>query len=640
MPEQILASISFASTVVVGVVGEGEVLELAVVGGFVEAVGAGPGRAEPSTLLEHALAVVITIMPATIPTSVLFLNLVIPGRLTMGTKRVGRGDHVAHSLRVATTSDAFVPPGGDRTSGARRIRRRGGADGPVPTLWPGVEDCLGFLDGPRAPTQSRWNRADDRGGTVADRWSAGVIPYAEMGYWQPDYQPKDTDVLAAFRVTPQDGVAPEEAGAAVAGESSTATWTVVWTDRLTAFDRYQGKCYRVDEVPGVPGQYIAYIAYDLDLFEEGSIANLTSSIIGNVFGFKALKALRLEDMRIPTHYVKTFPGPPHGVVMEREYLNKYGRPLLGATTKPKLGLSARNYGRVVYEALRGGLDFTKDDENINSQPFMRWRDRYLFSMEGVNRAQAATGEIKGHYLNVTGATMEDMYERAEFAKELGTVVVMIDLTVGYTAIQSMSNWSRRNGVLLHLHRAGHGTYTRQKNHGVNFRVIAKWMRLAGVDHLHAGTVVGKLEGDPNAVAGYYDTLRLDHIAADPVKGLFFEQDWASMPAVMPVASGGIHAGQMHQLVHHLGEDVVLQFGGGTIGHPMGIAAGATANRVAMEAIIKARNEGRDFYAEGEEILRKAARQSHELDVALATWGDITFDYASTDTPDAVVTPTA
>ena len=40
----------------------------------------------------------------------------------------------------------------------------------------------------------------------------GVIPYAEMGYWQPDYEPKDTDVLCAFRITPQDGVPPEEAG--------------------------------------------------------------------------------------------------------------------------------------------------------------------------------------------------------------------------------------------------------------------------------------------------------------------------------------------------------------------------------------------------------------------------------------------
>jgi ribulose-bisphosphate carboxylase large chain len=108
---------------------------------------------------------------------------------------------------------------------------------------------------------------------------------------------------------------------------------------------------------------------------------------------------------------------------------------------------------------------------------------------------------------------------------------------------------------------------------------------------------------------------------------------------MPVASGGIHAGQMHQLLHLLGEDVVLQFGGGTIGHPMGIAAGATANRVAVEAMIQARNEGRDFYAEGPDILAAAARGCPQLDAALDVWKDITFDYASTDTPDAVVTAT-
>jgi ribulose-bisphosphate carboxylase large chain len=474
---------------------------------------------------------------------------------------------------------------------------------------------------------------------MTDRWSAGVLHYAEMGYWQPDYVPKPSDLLAAFRVTPQAGVPPEEAGAAVAGESSTATWTVVWTDRLTAYDHYQGKCYSVEPVPGRDDQYIARVAYDLDLFEEGSIANLSSSIIGNVFGFKALRALRLEDMRIPPHYAKTFQGPAHGIVMEREYLNKFGRPLLGATVKPKLGLSARNYGRVVFEALKGGLDFTKDDENINSQPFMRWRDRFLHCMEAVGKAQAETGEIKGHYLNVTAATMEDMYERAEFAKELGSVIVMVDLTAGYTAIQSMARWARRNGVLLHLHRAGHSTYTRQKEHGVSFRVIAKWMRLAGVDHLHAGTVVGKLEGDPGTVAGFYDTLRCHQAEPDPAKGLYFEQDWVSMPGVMPVASGGIHAGQMHQLLHYLGEDVILQFGGGTIGHPQGVAAGATANRVALEAMVKARNEGRHLLAEGPDILRAAARHSRELDLALSTWGDVTFDFESTDTPDATAVPT-
>jgi len=473
--------------------------------------------------------------------------------------------------------------------------------------------------------------------TGKSRWAAGVTPYKEMGYWKPDYEPQPSDILCAFRLVPQEGIEPDEAGAAIAGESSTATWTVVWTDRLTAYENYQAKCYRVDRVPGTD-QYIAHIAYSIDLFEEGSIANLTSSIIGNVFGFKALKSLRLEDMRIPPHYVKTFHGPPHGVVMEREYLNKYGRPLLGATVKPKLGLSARNYGRVVYEALRGGLDFTKDDENVNSQLFLRWRDRFLFSMEGVAKAQAASGEIKGHYMNVTAGTMEEMYERADFAKEIGSVIIMIDLTIGYTAIQSMAKWARRNGVILHLHRAGHGTYTRQKTHGISFRVISKWMRLAGVDHIHAGTVVGKLEGDPNAIRGFYRTLLCNKTDADPTLGLYYEQDWASMPGLMPVASGGIHAGQTHQLLHYLGEDVVLQFGGGTIGHPDGIAEGATANRVAVEAMILARNEGRDYLNEGPEILAAAAKWSPSLRKALEIWKDITFDFASTDVPDGVVTP--
>src|SRR6516225_6917243 len=124
-----------------------------------------------------------------------------------------------------------------------------------------------------------------------ERYKAGVLKYAQMGYWNGDYELKDTDLIALFRITPQEGVDPVEAAAAVAGESSTATWTVVWTDRLTACELYRAKAYRVDPVPGTQDQYFAYIAYDLDLFEPGSIANLTASIIGNVFGFKPLKAL-------------------------------------------------------------------------------------------------------------------------------------------------------------------------------------------------------------------------------------------------------------------------------------------------------------------------------------------------------------
>src|SRR3970282_920574 len=132
---------------------------------------------------------------------------------------------------------------------------------------------------------------------------------------------------------------------------------------------------------------------------------------------------------------------------------------------------------------------------------------------------------------------------------------------------------------------------------------------------------------------FYNPLREPRTPIDLQRGLYFEQDWADLKKVMPVASGGIHAGQMHQLLDLFGDDVVLQFGGGTIGHPMGIAAGATANRGALEAMVLARNEGRNIAVEGPQILEAAARHCLPLKAALDTWKDVTFDYASTDTPD-------
>ncbi|KAJ1253761.1 hypothetical protein BS78_K192800 [Paspalum vaginatum] len=423
-------------------------------------------------------------------------------------------------------------------------------------------------------------------------FKASVKDY-KLTYYTPKYETKDTDILAAFRVTHQPGVPHEEAEAAVAVESSTGTWITVWTDGLTSLDRYKGRCYHIEPVPREADQYICYVAYPLDLFEEGSVTNMFTSIVGNVFGFKALRALRLEDLRIPPTYSKTFQGPAHGIQVERDKLNKYGCPLLGCTIKPKFGLSAKNYGRACYECLRGGLDFTKDDENVYSQPFMRWRDRFVFCAEAIYEAQAET----------------EMIKRAVFARELGVPIVMHDyLTGGFTANTSLSHYCRDNGLLLCIHRAMHAVIDRQKTHGIHFRVLAKALRMSGGDHVHSGTVVGKLEGEREMTLGFVDLLRDDFIEKDRFRGVFFTQDWVSMPGVIPVASGGIHVWHMPALTEIVGDDAVLQFGGGSLGHPWGNAPGAAANRVALEACVQA-------------------------SAACAVWKEIKFEFQLVDTID-------
>ncbi len=437
------------------------------------------------------------------------------------------------------------------------------------------------------------------------QFQAGVRPYA-ADYYTPDYTPAPTDVLCAFRITPAPDVDMVEASAAVAAESSVGTWTEVWSNAFVDLEAYKARVYDIQ------GD-IAFIAYPLDLFEEGSVVNIMSSIVGNVFGFKALEALRLEDMFIPPALMKTFPGPAVGLVDERVRLNKWGRPLIGGTVKPKLGLQPKDFAKVVYECLVGGLDTTKDDENLNSQPFNRWRDRYLYVMDAVKKAEAETGEAKGHWLNVTAATTEEMLRRAEFAAELGSRYIMIDyLTAGFAGHMSVRNRAEELGLMLHVHRAMHAVIDRHPRHGINFNVLAKWLRMSGGDHLHTGTVVGKLEGSWSETQDRAAMLREPYFRPQNSSTFFFEQDWMGLKGVWPVASGGIHVHHIPDLYRLYGNDAFFLFGGGTHGHPRGSRAGAEANRVAVEAVVA----GQD--------LESAARHNRALREAMELWKEVTF----------------
>ena len=149
-------------------------------------------------------------------------------------------------------------------------------------------------------------------------------------------------------------------------------------------------------------------------------------------------------------------------------------------------------------------------------------------------------------------------------------IVMHDyLTGGFTANTSLAHYCRDNGLLLHIHRAMHAVIDRQRNHGIHFRVLAKALRMSGGDHLHSGTVVGKLEGERDVTLGFVDLMRDAYIEKDRAVVVYFTQDWGSMPGTMPVASGGIHVWHMPALVEIFGDDACLQFGGGTLGSPMG-----------------------------------------------------------------------
>ncbi len=59
--------------------------------------------------------------------------------------------------------------------------------------------------------------------------------------------------------------------------------------------------------------------------------------------------------------------------------------------------------------------------------------------------------------------------------------------------------------------------------------------------------------DRDATLGWFDIMRDSFIKEDRSRGIFFDQDWGSMPGVIPVASGGIHVWHMPALVSIFGD---------------------------------------------------------------------------------------
>ncbi len=391
------------------------------------------------------------------------------------------------------------------------------------------------------------------------------------------YEPSETDLICSFFVEP-DGVRLSEAAGGVAAESSVGTWTELTTvkpyvERLAA---------RVFSIEGS----VAKIAYPIELFEGGNMPNILSSVAGNVFGLRALRNLRLNDIKFPDKMVAGFKGPKFGIKGIRELLRVSGRPLVGTIIKPKLGLKTADHARVAYEAWAGGCDIVKDDENLSSQKFNPFEERIVKTLERRDKAESETGERKVYMANITAET-EIMLKRAEFVLEHGGEYVMVDvLTCGFSALQTLRDQDFK--LVIHAHRAGHAAFTKNPKLGIAMRVIAKVARIIGVDQLHVGTVVGKMSETKQEVIDNIEACKM------PMDGL---------TPVLPVASGGLHPRLVPALMETFGNDFVIQAGGGIHGHKNGTWAGARAMRQAVDATLNEKTL--DEFAEKHEELRAA-----------------------------------
>ena len=399
---------------------------------------------------------------------------------------------------------------------------------------------------------------------------------------------KDNYLIADFYIETDDIL--KNAGE-LAKESSNGTWTPLKTDKgytssLSAFVFYAKELF---EIEGNKAAHIK-VAYPIELFEDNSVPQILSDISGNILGMKIIPKARLFDIEIPYRYIKTFKGPEFGIEGVRKYMKTYktGRPHVGTIVKPKVGLNPEDTATLSYESWYGGCDFVKDDENLTNQRFCPFEDRVIKVLDALDRAESETGEKKLYAPNITGVNMT---ERAQFVKDHGGACIMVDILVaGFSKVQEIRDQGFK--MIIHGHRAMHAAMTRYERHGISMPVLSLLSRLSGIDQLHIGTVVGKMEGELTEVLKNKEKIVSDLFGMNPC---------------FPVNSGGLHPGHIPEIVQFMGDDTIIQAGGGIHGHPDGTIKGATAMRQAVDAVMEGVS------------LQEYAKTHKELKKALEKW---------------------
>ncbi|MEM1558838.1 MAG: ribulose-bisphosphate carboxylase large subunit [Candidatus Bathyarchaeia archaeon] len=420
----------------------------------------------------------------------------------------------------------------------------------------------------------------------------------------PDAVDPDENVICTYYIEPRTGMSLKDAGIYVAAEESIGTWTRVGTMQDYVL-RYAAKVFETIEVGGGG---IVKVAYPLDLFDlDAGISHMLSIIAGNLFGISAVDNIRLLDLELPREYAEVFRGPKFGIEGVRRLVgtDRKPRPHLGTIIKPKVGLTAKDFAKVAYEAAMGGVDFIKDDETLTSQKFNTVEDRITHVMNALDKVKSETGRNVLYACDIT-SDYNRLFKHAETVLEHGGNCVMVDvLCTGYAALRALAE-DPSIKVPIHVHRALHAAMTRNPKHGIHMMVIAKLVRLAGGDQLHTGTAVGKMEKPrgPSDILDEWRGIRAIRRINDMLRS-----PWFHLKTILPVASGGIHPAIVPDNLEALGSpDIQVNAGGGIHGHPMGSRAGATAMMQAIEA-----------YMNGI-TLEEYSKTHEELRIALEYWG--------------------
>ena len=418
---------------------------------------------------------------------------------------------------------------------------------------------------------------------IKRQWNTPSIEHSDQSVFQttPDQIDPDKYIVATYFITCDPRMTIDHAGVIIAAEQSVGTFTDVSTATDLAH-KTAAKVFSWEyEDPSGSTKHsgwvkVAYPLYLLDLDNRG-IPDLFTFITGNWMGFTPIPNCKWVDIEFPKSILKLFKGPQFGTEGMRKICGttETRRPHLGATLKPKMGVTDQGAADQFYDAACGDFDTYKDDETYHNQWCSPLMDRITKIYEALDKAKSEGHHPEGEMFYVPQVTsdLETTLETADRMIAHGARGMMLNfMCTWYPALRALAEDASIN-VPIHLHRASHAALTRHPRHGINLPVTDFIARIAGGDMVHVGTARGKL-GDANK---FTEIPQIMNKIQDPLEHI---------KPMMGICSGGLTPQNYHFSIDLMGNDIQLQNGGGIHGHPWGTKGGSIGARQAVDAYMQ------------------------------------------------------
>ena len=363
----------------------------------------------------------------------------------------------------------------------------------------------------------------------------------------------------------------------IAEEETTGRW--IGRDQPTVlFHRARAEAVRIERYDGGDGVVtirapLANLDPEADPYYELQML----SVGGPILEFVYYTDVAFLDFKLPSAFLKRFPGPKWGITRSREYVGLApGEPLIGTIMKPCCGLSVEEVAEKAYRAALGGCVLMKDDEKMMNPAYCPLEPKVRAVAAALKRAYDESGKRMIYCPHLPVRT-DKLLDTARRVRDLGATGVMFNVIMANNigALQVLAE-DKDFDAPLYAHCGGLAAITTGRRR-IDSKVIAKLTRLCGADYFQIG-VMGQRDCHVNSLDPPMLTMLAD-VFRDPIPTT--DAGDVAIRDTVPVTAGGLGANNLgHNLAafghEALGLALAPLAGSSILDHPLGPKAGAQA----------------------------------------------------------------